>query len=139
MLSHRLLVFGLVGHYPTNYLISRKLLPKRPEPFFQSSVLKRKVRGIRPDFSGLSPSSGQITYVLLSRPPLDMCSPKKAISFDLHALGAPPAFVLSQDQTLNITVSFYYPVVKVLGIQPKKMRSKTQQTYMLILLGITVK
>jgi len=27
----------------------------------------------------------------------------------------------------------------VLGIQPKKMRSKTQQTYMLILLGITVK
>ena len=78
MLSHRLLVFGLVGHYPTNYLISRKLLPKRPEPFFQSSVLERKVRGIRPDFSGLSPSSGQITYVLLSRPPLDMCSPKKA-------------------------------------------------------------
>ena len=77
--------------------------------------------------------------MLLSRPPLDMCSPKKAISFDLHALGAPPAFVLSQDQTLNITVSFYYPVVKVLGIQPKKMRSKTQQTYMLILLGITVK
>ena len=139
MLSHRLLVFGLVGHYPTNYLISRKLLPKRPEPFFQSSLLERKVRGIRPDFSGLSPSSGQITYVLLSRPPLDMCSPKKAISFDLHALGAPPAFVLSQDQTLNITVSFYYPVVKVLGIQPKKMRSKTQQTYMLILLGITVK
>ena len=102
MLSHRLLVFGLVGHYPTNYLISRKLLPKRPEPFFQSSLLERKVRGIRPDFSRLSPSSGQITYVLLSRPPLDMCSPKKAISFDLHALGAPPAFVLSQDQTLNI-------------------------------------
>ena len=104
MLSHRLLVFGLVGHYPTNYLISRKLLPKRPEPFFQSSLLERKVRGIRPDFSGLSPSSGQITYVLLSRPPLDMCSPKKAISFDLHALGAPPAFVLSQDQTLVFVI-----------------------------------
>ena len=70
VLSHRLLVLGLVGHYPTNYLISRKLLPKRPKPFFQSSGLEREVRGIRPDFSGLSPSLGQITYVLLSRPPL---------------------------------------------------------------------
>ena len=104
MLSHRLLVLGLVGHYPTNYLISRKLLPKRPKPFFPPSMLDGKVRGIRPNFSGLSPSSGQITYVLLSRLPLDMCSPKKAISFDLHALGAPPAFVLSQDQTLVFVI-----------------------------------
>ena len=28
------------------------------------------VRGIRPDFSGLFPAPGQITYVLLSRLPL---------------------------------------------------------------------
>ena len=103
MLSHRLLVLGLVGHYPTNYLISRKLLPKRPKPFFPPSVLKGKVRGIRPDFSGLSPSSGQITYVLLSRLPLaNRASPGR--SFDLHALGAPPAFVLSQDQTLVFVI-----------------------------------
>ena len=26
----------------------------------------------------------------------------KSLSFDLHVLGAPPAFVLSQDQTLKI-------------------------------------
>jgi hypothetical protein len=38
--------------------------------------------------------------VLLSRLPLaNRASPGR--SFDLHALGAPPAFVLSQDQTLN--------------------------------------
>ena len=35
--------------------------------------------------------------MLLTRPPL---SPKA--SFDLHVLGTPPAFILSQDQTLQI-------------------------------------
>ena len=35
--------------------------------------------------------------MLLTRPPLD---PK--VSFDLHVLGTPPAFILSQDQTLQI-------------------------------------
>ena len=34
--------------------------------------------------------------MLLTRPPLD---PK--VSFDLHVLSTPPAFVLSQDQTLR--------------------------------------
>ena len=69
MLSHRLPVFGLVGYYPTNYLIGRKLLPERRN---LSSLYRNKgsVRGIRPDFSGLSPSPGHITYVLLSRLPL---------------------------------------------------------------------
>jgi len=31
MLSHRLPVIGLVGHYPTNYLIGRKPFSKRPK------------------------------------------------------------------------------------------------------------
>jgi hypothetical protein len=37
--------------------------------------------------------------VLLTRPPL--ASPRRVDSFDLHVLGTPPAFVLSQDQTLQ--------------------------------------
>ena len=37
------------------------------------------------------------SHALLTRPPLD---PK--ISLDLHVLGLPPAFVLSQDQTLKL-------------------------------------
>ena len=93
-------------------MIGRKLLPEHRS----LSSLRRNlesVRGIRPDFSGLSPSPGQITYVLLSRLPLAR-GPKPLRPFDLHALGAPPAFVLSQDQTLQtVTVSFHYPVVKV--------------------------
>ena len=41
----------------------------------------------------------QVAHVLLTRPPLNPF-PKKLHSLDLHVLGTPPAFVLSQDQTL---------------------------------------
>jgi hypothetical protein len=36
--------------------------------------------------------------VLLTRPPLPR-APKSTRAFDLHVLGTPPAFILSQDQT----------------------------------------
>ena len=36
--------------------------------------------------------------MLLTRPPLPR-APKNARTFDLHVLGTPPAFILSQDQT----------------------------------------
>ena len=42
----------------------------------------------------------QVTHVLLTRPPL-IRFPKETSSLDLHVLSTPPAFVLSQDQTLN--------------------------------------
>ena len=101
MLSHRIPVFGLVGHYPTNHLIGRKPVPKRrpdeSENLSSDGLDRQSLRGIRPDFSGLSPASGLVTYVLLSRLPLSR-QPKSPVPFDLHALDAPPAFVLSQDQ-----------------------------------------
>ena len=55
----------------------------------------------------LSPSWRQVTHALLTRPPLSFCFflPKDSdakFSLDLHVLGTPPAFVLSQDQTLEI-------------------------------------
>ena len=59
--------------------------------------------GINPGFPGLSRSSGQIGHVLRTRSPLRQTPPlpEGNASLDLHALGAPPAFVLSQDQTLQ--------------------------------------
>ena len=56
--------------------------------------------GIRPSFPGLSQSAGQITHVLLTRSPLEYPA-SRAFPFDLHVLSTPPAFVLSQDQTLH--------------------------------------
>ena len=59
-----------------------------------------KVSGISTGFPVLSRSSGQVPHVLLTRSPLSTrASP--GFTFDLHVLGAPPAFVLSQDQTLH--------------------------------------
>ncbi len=69
--------------------------------------MQRKVlSGISPGFPGLSQSYRQVAHVLLTRPPLvPQASPPKRIcllpALDLHVLGTPPAFVLSQDQTLQ--------------------------------------
>ena len=47
----------------------------------------------------------QVAHVLLTRPPLNPF-PKELHSLDLHVLGTPPAFVLSQDQTLSFNPLF---------------------------------
>ena len=61
--------------------------------------------GISSRFQLLSPCTGQVTHALLTRPPLSHRSIirriSKGASFDLHVLGTPPAFILSQDQTLR--------------------------------------
>ena len=56
--------------------------------------------GISSSFPGLSQSRRQITHALLTRAPLEY-PPKGAFPYDLHVLSTPPAFVLSQDQTLQ--------------------------------------
>ena len=63
---------------------------------------KKDVFGISIRFRKLSQTERQVAYVLLTRPPLTI---EEASFFssplDLHVLGMPPAFVLSQDQTLH--------------------------------------
>ena len=61
--------------------------------------------GISTSFDVLFPSRGQVAHALLTRPPLKLNKIHPKTSFvksplDLHVLGTPPAFVLSQDQTL---------------------------------------
>src|SRR5690606_6141366 len=67
-----------------------------PTPTMQQVLLS----GIRPRFQGLSRSEGQVAHVLLTRSPL-IHPASWASPFDLHVLSTPPAFVLSQDQTLR--------------------------------------
>ena len=97
--------------------------------------------GISTCFQVLSPSKGQVVHALLTRSPLVMfntnysrpsVSPAwgptsllrndgrcleiigvKHNPFDLHVLGTPPAFVLSQDQTLEFdSISFGVSTVR---------------------------
>ena len=55
--------------------------------------------GITIRFQKLSLSQRQVAHVLLTRPPLRIKTNPYS-PFDLHVLSVPPAFVLSQDQTL---------------------------------------
>ncbi len=68
-LSGPLPVFALVGFYPTNQLMGRRPLPKRYS-FSHNSLTIVSSSGISRRFQRLSRSSGQVTYVLLTRSPL---------------------------------------------------------------------
>ena len=94
ILSNQLPIVGLVRHYHTNYLIRRgpiscqiNLSPSghiRYYPQFPRAIPEQKAR----------------SHALLTRPPL---TPKGPL--DLHVLSLPPAFVLSQDQTLKLNMA----------------------------------
>ena len=77
MLSHPLRIIALVGHYPTNKLVRRSLLPRRNHTFDPEML-----SGITCSFPQLSRARGQIIYTLLSLSPL---SPLAGFSLDLHA------------------------------------------------------
>ena len=94
ILSNQLWIVGLVGHYPTNYLIQRGPIPSAinlsPEGTYP--VLLPVSRGYS-EPKGMFP---RVTHPSATR--------SRRIPFDLHVLGLPPAFVLSQDQTLKLKV-----------------------------------
>ena len=54
-LSEPLRIVGTVGRYPAVYLMRRMPVLSRITPFPATGCPEAGVRGIRPDFSGLSP------------------------------------------------------------------------------------
>ena len=104
ILSDRLPIVDLVGRYPANYLMGREPLPLRIAPLTSSRCRVVVLCGISSCFQLLSPSKGQVAHALLTRSPLSKL-PKNFTPFDLHVLGTPPAFVLSQDQTLKFNLT----------------------------------
>ena len=83
-------------------------LPHQQADTVQADLLAQKlslqagVSSINHRFQWLSQSKRHVTYILLTRAPLVS---KEAsfflLPFDLHVLSTPPAFILSQDQTLH--------------------------------------
>jgi hypothetical protein len=86
--------------------MGRRPLPQRLPAFLARPLTPAISCGITRAFARLSPSEGQVTYVLLTRSPLST-PPKQGFPFDLHVLGTPPAFILSQDQTLRCVLSLH--------------------------------
>ena len=67
--------------------------------------------------------------MLLTRSPLEYPA-SRAFPFDLHVLSTPPAFVLSQDQTLHKKISEQHPKQAVKSPKPNKQTNhhKPQST-----------
>ena len=75
-LSVRLPIVDLVGRYPANYLIGRESILQRIAPLISPPCDGNMSCGISVRFQTLSPSEGQVTHALLTRPPL---------TYDQHA------------------------------------------------------
>jgi hypothetical protein len=103
ILSDQLPVVGLVSRYLTNYLIGRRFRLERWS--LRTTFAFSRSCGISEPFDPLFPTPGEITHVLLTRLPLESKIASQP-PFDLHALGTPPAFILSQDQTLRLISLF---------------------------------
>ena len=104
ILSDQLPIVALVGRYPTNQLMGRKLIPNREhrrEAHFPPAAC---TAGPYPVLAPLSEGYPRVRGRLLTcYAPVRHCTqrPKSPFSSDLHVLSTPPAFVLSQDQTLR--------------------------------------
>ncbi len=106
-LSRPLPVVALVGRYPTNKLIGHEPLPDHRSICPQNHAIPRGHQVLpalsqRDRSPAAIPVSG-VRYPCIPHPcATDFPSGYPSRSpFDLHALTTPPAFVLSQDQTLQ--------------------------------------
>ena len=88
--------------------MGRGAIPSR-RGFSRGAMRHPGVSGITRPFGRLSRGRGQVLHVLLSRSPL--ASLRGGVPFDLHVLGAPPAFILSQDRTLRPKGDVRHPPV----------------------------
>ena len=88
-------VVGLVGFYPTNYLIGRSPLTRRIAPLVEGLHTLRHYAVLATLSRRYPPPRGRLATC---SSPVRHCPERP---FDLHVLGTPPAFILSQDQTLR--------------------------------------
>ena len=100
VLSDQLPITALVGRHPTNQLIGRRhLLGQPPKGSFLGNPTGYQAHAELPTVSdGYPPPQGSLPT--RSSPVRHETRPKPSPS-DLHALGTPPALILSQDQTLH--------------------------------------
>jgi hypothetical protein len=102
VLSDQLPIVALVGRHPANQLIGRGPLPGRHLAMALPRAPKHGLHAVLAALSGGYPPPG-------GRSPTRSSAVRhwvaEATPSDLHVLGTPPAFILSQDQTLHQNAS----------------------------------
>ena len=102
-LSGRLPIVALVGRYPTNKLMGRGPILERQNISFTDHVIKERYLVLAGVSTGYPNLQGRLpTRYSPVRHSVFTVASYRWTSFDLHVLSTPPAFVLSQDQTLRI-------------------------------------
>ena len=99
-LSRPLPIVALVGRYPPNKLIGRTLIDCRRNFDPQDMRPKGAIRDYSPfpvTFPRQSADCVRVTHPCATR----QQEQAPLLPFDLHVLSLPPAFILSQDQTLR--------------------------------------
>ena len=96
ILSDQLPVVALVGRYPANELIGRE--PLSPPRRFPGRAMRHRLRmryypAVGPAIPREEAGRSRVTHPFAG---CGLLRPR-----DLHVLSTPPAFVLSQDQTLQ--------------------------------------
>ena len=113
ILSNHLTIVDLVSHYLTNYLIVRRPVPNRSKALIRRSYavlanLSTSYPSVWGPFPRVTQPSAarqqihcalEISYLLYGQ--VRQEHGESLLPLDLHVLGTPPAFILSQDQTLH--------------------------------------
>ena len=114
-LSGRLLIVALVGRYPANKLIRRGSISYH-RSFSHCTMRYCALMRYYQSFPTAIPLY-EAGYPRVTHPSATKCPVRRSDTpFDLHVLGTPPAFILSQDQTLmfewsRLTASCYlFPI-----------------------------
>ena len=140
--------------------MGRELTPNRIAPFTPRACAHVVLCGISTCFQVLSPCLGQIVHALLTRPPLeylqhssllrsrplrafapsDPVSPQRSVPeispLDLHVLSTPPAFVLSQDQTLAFNPSHRVARLAKAGLPHAAYSSESDCSFLVLSLSL---
>ena len=100
--SHR----RLGGPSPRRLANGTHARPRPPEGFRPRGMPRTGRMAYHPAFPPAVRPSG-VGCIRVTHPSATLGPPKGALPFDLHVLGLPPAFILSQDQTLRCTIALY--------------------------------
>ena len=98
VLSDQLPIIALGSRYPPNKLIGRRPRQGWLSPFFAHPTGKQTYAELPTVSGGYPPPQGRLPTCYA---PVRRVSGPKPTPLDLHALGTPPALILSQDQTLH--------------------------------------
>ena len=106
VLSDQLLIVALVGLYPANKLINHR--PLRLRQALRSPAFTLRSYAVLANLSAGCPPQTD-TFRCITHPFATRRQEQApALPFDLHVLGMPPAFILSQDQTLHFDLCYFW-------------------------------